>query len=107
MGVDYSPVAGFSIKMNSEIERHIGELADEKRPNWEKDYETAFDALGIKYAETGSSWTGDVEYIPLFVPEDAIDLDKQIAEWLKDLNEKLQTSFEIEDVIFFKDLRIS
>ena len=106
MGVDYYPVAGFSIKMTDEIEKRISDLADETMPDWEKDYETVFDALDIGYAEIGSSWSGDTEHIPLFIPENAIDLDKQIAEWLKDLNAKMQTTFEIEDVIFFKDLRI-
>lgn len=106
MGVDYTPIAGFSIKMNAKIEKHISDLADETMPDWEKDYETVFDALGIKYSEIGSSWTGDVDYIPVFVPEICVHLDRQIAEWLDALNEKLQTSFEIEDVIFIKELRI-
>ena len=107
MGVDYYPVAGFSIKMTDEIKKHISDLVDKKFPGWETKYETIFDALKIGYSEIGSSYTGDIEYIPMFVPKFAIDLDYQIDAWLKELNEKMETTFDIEDVIFVKELRIS
>ena len=107
MGVDYTPVAGFSIKMTDEVKIHISELVDEKLPGWENNYDNIFEALKIGYSEIGSSYTGSTECIPMFVPEFAIDLDYQIDAWLKELNEKMETTFDIEDVIFVKELRTS
>ena len=107
MGVDYTPVAGFSIPISDELKRNIRKLVEGIDENWEDKFETEFDVLGVSYHGVGSSYTGDTESIPLFVPDDAIDLEKKIAAWLGGINTKLQTSFEIEDVIFVSDLHIS
>ena len=103
MGVDYTPVAGFTVPLTKETLKKLDDIAPE---GWEDEYETIFDALDIDYEEIGSSYTGDTENIPLFVPEDAVGVDEQISQWLADLNAKMSTSFEIEDVIFVKELRI-
>jgi len=107
MGIDYTPVAGFTIPISDELKLKIRKLAEGIDANWEDKFETEFDVLGISYHWIGSSYTGDTENIPLFVPDNAIDLDKKLAAWLGGINTKLQTSFEIEDVIFVSDLHIS
>lgn len=105
MSVEYEPVAGFSIPVTDELKQKVKRLV-EGINNWEERFQSEFDALGVKSQEVGSSWTGEIEYVPLYVPDNAVDLDKNIAAWLSNVNNKLQTSFEIKDVTFFKDLKV-
>lgn len=105
MGVDYSSIAGFSLKMTPDLKKHIRACA-EKLPNWDEEEESELDALGITFSEVGCSYSGTTEQIPIFVPENAINLDAQVASWLEGINAALHTSYEAKDVIFIRDLLI-
>jgi len=111
MGIDYTAVAGFSVPIKDELLRKLEKLAEKKAEaediyDYRDDYDSVFEYLGVDSETVGSSLSGEEEYIPLFIPDNAIDLDKKIANWLEDLNTKLETSFELKDVFFFSDVRI-
>lgn len=106
MGVDYTPVAGFTINLNDVARKQISVVAKEKAGDKYADWESDFDILGILYSTVGSCYTGDTESIPIFIPKDAVNLDAQVESWLSDFNTKCKTNFQTSDIIFTRDLFI-
>lgn len=107
MGIEYRPVAGFTIRITEDLRQRIYQAAEkimEGEDNDEIDLEAALGILNINYATVGSSWTGEEEVVPLFTPVTAVNLDKQISDWLSDFNSKVGVKLEVKDIIFFKDL---
>lgn len=96
MGVDYTAVAGFTVKVPKEV------LAA-------SEYEFTsdlFDDLGLDWSTVGCSYSGATEDILLFKPDSCVDLDAQISIWLKEVNAALGTKFSAEDVRFVSDLHV-
>lgn len=107
MGVDYSPVAGFSVPMNDELRKKIADIAREKVGKDYDQWESDFDILRIAYCSVGTNYVaGGMELIPIFIPASAVNLDAQLSFWLSDFNDKCLTTFEIKDLIFVRDLFI-
>jgi hypothetical protein len=105
MGVDYSAVAGFSIKMTDELKARIRACAEEL-PDWDEEEESELAALDLDYAEVGCSYSGTTEQIPILIPESALGLDAKVASWLENINTTLHTSYEVKDVIFIRDILV-
>lgn len=104
MGVDYTPVSGFSIKMSSQdvlIACHKLMLLNEF-----EDLSELFERLKIAYSNIGSCYTGDTKTIPIFVPKDCVNLDFQLVTWLGELNTKLGLGLTINDVVFVSELYV-
>jgi hypothetical protein len=106
MGVDYRAVAGFSVPLTDEVREQITKLAKEKAGDEYENRETDFDILGVSYCSVGSNYT-TMDYIPIFTPETAVNLDEHLLTWLSDFNSKCKTSFAVKDVIFVEELFIS
>lgn len=101
MGVDHTPVAGFTVtipkdKLNATFEREeVDDLSDL----------CSKDDVDLDYATIGSSLSGDTEDILILEPTPS-RVDKQIKDWLSMVNTVFQTELTIDDVRFTKDLYV-
>lgn len=98
MGVDVNAVSGFTVRISQDvIDSNIA------RYNCE-DIDELYDVLDIPSVYTGSQYSGEVELIPILHEPTPIEVDRQIAEWLGNINAKLGTELRLEDVSFISEL---
>lgn len=99
MGVDYRAVSGFALKIPK---RTLTRLKENHEVNED---DALFDKVGIGYELTGCSYSEETVPRVIFQP-DPRNVDKQLSEWLDDVNECLETEFTIDDVEFLSELYI-
>ncbi len=99
MGVDYTPVSGFTVKIPESV------LGDAIEDNETDDEMELFDKLELEHATVGCSFSGDTETVLILTPNPK-NVDKQIADWLAEVNEALKTSLTVKDVRFISDLHV-
>lgn len=98
MGVDVSPVAGFTVTFPGStlaalINAHDCDHAED-----------LFEKFKLSYSYVGSSYELYGPHIVLLLmPKTAKQVDKQIQSWLNGVNTALKTQFTVEDVSFISE----